>query len=166
MRISPITSRENLTVLRQIRLQWKHASSPFLKKAMIVLPSYGNSLPHFLLIQKHCVQKGHTINGENYASLLKQLRRDNKTKSPGQISEGVYFHQENATAPRSFVSMTALWLGFWTVSSPFQSSWTDYHLFPNIKNIWQNLSQLWRCCIGCWMDFWTKRKDCILCQFY
>ena len=53
-------------------------------------------------------QKGNTINGEYYANRLKQLRKAIKVKRHGQLTEGVLFHQDDASAHKSVVAMAAV----------------------------------------------------------
>ena len=51
-------------------------------------------------------QKGKTINGEYYVNLLRQLRKEIKSKQPGKLTKGVLFHQDNAPAHKSVVAMS------------------------------------------------------------
>ena len=76
--------------------QWKHPGSPLPKKAKTV-PSAGKVMASvfwdadgILLIDY--LQKGQTINGTNYASLLTQLREKIKIRRRGKLTEGVLFH--------------------------------------------------------------------------
>lgn len=49
------------------------------------------------------IQKGHTINGEYYANLLKQSQKAIKTKRPGKRTKRALLH-------RAIIQYTYLWL--------------------------------------------------------
>ena len=91
--------------------------------------------------KRHCVpdylQKGKTINGEDYAKLLRELRQAIKSKRPGKLTKGVLLHQENAPAHKSLVAMSAVHdCGFELIDHPPYSpdlAPSDYFLFPNLK---------------------------------
>lgn len=81
---------------KQQSKQWKHPGSPPPKKAKTV-PSAGKVMASvfwdadgILLIDY--LQKGQTINGTYYASLLTQLRENIKLKRRGKLTKGVLFH--------------------------------------------------------------------------
>ena len=93
-------------------MQWKHPGSPPQKKAKVV-SSAGKVMASVFWDAKGIVfidylEKGRTINGEYYAALLKQLRKEIKAKRPGKLTKGVLFHQDNAPAHKSVIAMAAL----------------------------------------------------------
>lgn len=49
-----------------------------------------------------CLHKGHTINGECYANLLRQLQMVTKTKQQGKLMKRALFLQENTAAHKSY----------------------------------------------------------------
>lgn len=106
------------------------------------------------------------INGEYYANLLRQLQK----AMPRKISERVLFHQDNAPAHKTLVSMAAMRnCGFELVDDPPDSpdlAPSDYHLFPNMKKYFagnqyhsdderffisgiQALQLRWKKCVDC-----------------
>ena len=54
------------------------------------------------------LQKGQTINGTYYASLLMQLREKIKIKRRGKLTKGMLFHQDNAPVHKSVIAMAAI----------------------------------------------------------
>ncbi|XP_014772049.1 uncharacterized protein LOC106870462 [Octopus bimaculoides] len=50
----------------------------------------------------------HTVNGEYFATLLRQLRNDVKTKRSGKLTICVLFHQDNALAHKCLISVAAV----------------------------------------------------------
>uniref|UniRef100_A0A3Q0RHJ7 Mos1 transposase HTH domain-containing protein n=1 Tax=Amphilophus citrinellus TaxID=61819 RepID=A0A3Q0RHJ7_AMPCI len=112
-------------------MQWKQPSSPTPEKAKVV-SSAGK-----VMISVFWDAKGHTINGEYYANLLRQLRKAIKSKWPGKLTKGVLFHQDNAPVHKSMVSVAAVCdCGFELVDHPPYSpdlAPSDYFLFPNMK---------------------------------
>ena len=52
--------------------------------------------------------KGQTITGQYYDNLLRKLREEIKRKRPGMLTKGVLFHQDNAPAHTSAVSMAQI----------------------------------------------------------
>uniref|UniRef100_A0A3Q0S4N0 Uncharacterized protein n=1 Tax=Amphilophus citrinellus TaxID=61819 RepID=A0A3Q0S4N0_AMPCI len=113
---------------KQQSMRWKHPSSPPPKKAKVVL-SAGKVMVSIFWDAK-CImfidylQKGHTVSGEYYANLLRQLRK-------------VLFHQDNAPAHKSVLAMDAVCdCGFELVDHPPYSpdlAPSDYFLHPNMK---------------------------------
>ena len=97
----------------------------------------------FLGCKRHCklfinpFQKGKTINGEYYAKLLRELRQEIKLKRPGKLTKGVLLHQDNASAHKSLVAMSAVHdCGFKLIDHlPYSLDLepSDYFLFPNLK---------------------------------
>ena len=83
------------------------------------------------------LQKGHTVNGEYYANLLRQLREAIKSKRPGKLTKGPLLHQDNAPAHKSVIAMAAVHdCGFELIEHPPYSpdlAPSDYFLFPNLK---------------------------------
>lgn len=55
------------------------------------------------------LQKGHTINGEYYANLQRQLQKAIKSKQPGELTKGVLFHQNKAPPHKSVVALAAVY---------------------------------------------------------
>ena len=85
----------------------------------------------------HYLQKGQTINGTYYASLLTQLREKIKIKRRGKLTKGVLFHQDNAPVHKSVIAMAAIHdCGFKLIEHPPYSpdlAPSDFHLFPKLK---------------------------------
>ena len=54
------------------------------------------------------LDKGHTITGTDYADLLRQLWEKIKQIRCGNMTRGVFFHQDNAPAHTSTVAMAAI----------------------------------------------------------
>ena len=54
------------------------------------------------------LDKSKTINGEYYSGLLQRLDQDVKNKRPHLATKIVLFHQDNATAHRSAITMVKL----------------------------------------------------------
>lgn len=92
-------------------MQWKHPSSPALKKANVI-SSTGKVMASILEMQKAVfidyIQKGHTINGEFNAKLLRQLWKAIKIKHSGKLPIEVLFHQDNILPHNSLVSIAAM----------------------------------------------------------
>ena len=126
---------------KQQSKQWKHPGSAPPKKAKTV-PSAGKVMASvfwdadgILLIDY--LQKGQTINGTYYASLLTQLREKIKIKRRGKLTKGVLFHQDNAPVHKSVIAMAAIHnCGFKLIEHPPYSldlAPSDFHLFPKLK---------------------------------
>lgn len=92
-------------------MQWKHPFSHAPKKAKVIL-SAGKLMASVFGMQKALLidylQKGYTLNREYNANLLRQLQMAIKTKCPGKLTKGVLFHQDNAPAHMSLVSIAAV----------------------------------------------------------
>ena len=54
------------------------------------------------------LQKGQTINGTYYASILRQLGENIKAKCRGELSKGVLFLQDHAPAHMSVITMATI----------------------------------------------------------
>ena len=93
-------------------MQWKHPSSPFPKKAKVVLSAEKVAASVFWdakgIVFIDYLQKRRTINGEYYANLLKEMRQVIKSKRPGKLTKGVLFHQNKAPAHESMVAMASV----------------------------------------------------------
>ncbi|XP_030588657.1 histone-lysine N-methyltransferase SETMAR-like [Archocentrus centrarchus] len=122
-------------------MQWNHLSSPPPKKAKVVSLA-GKVMVSVFWDAKGIVfidylQNGHTINGEYYANLLRQLRKAIESKRPGKLSKGVLFHRDNAPAHKSVLAMAAVRdCGFELIDHPPYSpdlAPSDYFLFRNMK---------------------------------
>lgn len=82
------------------------------KKAMVVA-SAGKIMPSVYLDTKGIVfivylQKGHTMNGEDYANLLRLLQKTIMSNRPRKLTKGVLFHQDGAPANKSLVSLASV----------------------------------------------------------
>lgn len=84
------------------------------------------------------LEKGKTITGAYYASLLDQLHSEIKTKRPHFAKRTVLFHHDNAPAHSSAIATAKLFeLRYEIVPHPPYSpdlAPSDYYLFPNLKN--------------------------------
>lgn len=126
---------------KQQSKQWKHASSPPPKKARVQASAGKVMLTVFwdqqgvLLID--FLQKGTTINGAYYASLLVKLRAAIKEKRRGMLTKGVRLLQDNAPVHNSRVALTqARSCGYDVLPHPPYSpdlAPSDFFLFPNLK---------------------------------
>ena len=79
------------------------------------------------------LEKGKTITGAYYASLLKQLREKIKQMRRGKLTRGVLFHQDNASVHKSTAAIHQC--GFQLVEHPAYSydlAPSDYYLFPKM----------------------------------
>lgn len=85
------------------------------------------------------LQKGQTITGAYYVTLLDRLGEELRTKRPRLARKKVLFHQDNAPVHKSTVAMAKLHeLGFGLLPHPPYSpdlAPSDFFLFPNLK-IW------------------------------
>ena len=122
--------------------QWKHVDSPPPKKARVT-PSAGKVMATVFwdsegILLTDFLEKGRTVTGDYYSSLLVQLRENIKSKRPGKLTKGVLFHQDNAPPHKAAVSMATIHqCGFEIVPHPPYSpdlAPSDFHLFPNLKN--------------------------------
>ena len=85
------------------------------------------------------LQKGQTITGEYYATLLRRLHKNCQRSIRNWRTKNILFHQDNAPAHTSAVSMTKVHkLGFKLLPHlPYSPDLVPSHffLFPNLK-IW------------------------------
>ncbi|QQP51330.1 Mariner transposase [Caligus rogercresseyi] len=83
------------------------------------------------------LQKGRTMNGEYYTSLLDRFNEDLKKKRPHLAKKKVIFHQDNARVHTCVVSMAKFYeLRYELLPHPPYSpdlAPSDYFLFPNLK---------------------------------
>ncbi|KYB24575.1 Mariner Mos1 transposase-like Protein [Tribolium castaneum] len=83
------------------------------------------------------LEKGKTINGPYYASLLDQLKQKIQEKRPGLVKKKILFHQDNAPCHKSVIAMEKInELGFELVPhAPYSPDLapSDFNLFPNLK---------------------------------
>ena len=83
------------------------------------------------------LQKGRTITGEYYATLLDKLNDEIKQKRPHMVKKKVLYHHDNAPSHTSLKAMIKLdQLRFELVAHPPYSpdlAPSNYYLFPNLK---------------------------------
>ena len=82
------------------------------------------------------LEKGKTITGESYSSLLDRLKTELQEKRPQLAHKKILFHHDNAPAHSSGVVAAKLELGFQLVPHPPCSpdlAPSAYYLFPNTK---------------------------------
>lgn len=83
------------------------------------------------------LQKGKTITGEYYVALLDRLNEEIKVSRPHLAHKKVIFHQDNAPAHKSIISMAKIHeLRYELLPHPPYSpdlAPCDYFLFPNLK---------------------------------
>ncbi|CAH2086943.1 unnamed protein product [Euphydryas editha] len=81
--------------------------------------------------------KGVSITGEYYASILERLKEAIKQKRRGKLTKGVLLLHDNAPVHKSRVALAALLkVGFDILNQPPYSpdlAPSDYYLFPKIK---------------------------------
>uniref|UniRef100_A0A3Q1EWS6 Tc1-like transposase DDE domain-containing protein n=1 Tax=Acanthochromis polyacanthus TaxID=80966 RepID=A0A3Q1EWS6_9TELE len=106
-----------------------------------------------------------TINGQYYASLVRQLREKIKEKRRGMLRRGVLFHQDNAPVYKSVVAMAAIHeCGFKLMQHPPYSpdlAPSDFHLFPKheteqdktYENGIKALQRRWKKCVDLQGDY-------------
>lgn len=86
------------------------------------------------------LQKGQTINGEYYATFLRQQRKAIKSKRPGKLGKGTLLQQINASAHMSVVAMAAEYDGGFQLVDlpPHTLIWHHLTIFssPACKNTW------------------------------
>ena len=121
---------------------WTGPGESALKKAKTV-PSAGKVMATIFwdsdgIILNDYLQKGKTITGEYYASLLDRFDAILKKKRP-HLAKKVLFHHDNAPAHTSVIATAKLFdLRYEILSHPPYSpdlAPSDYFLFPNMK-IW------------------------------
>ena len=121
--------------------QWKHSDSPPPRKFKVsksvgkIMVSVFWDASGILLVD--FLEKGRSINGEYYASLLGELRAAIVQKRRGKISRGVRLLQDNAPPHKSRVAVVkAIDCGFELLPHPPYSpdlAPSDFHLFPHMK---------------------------------
>lgn len=83
------------------------------------------------------LQTGKTITGEYYCSLLDQLDIKIREKRPGLTKKKIIYHQDNAPAHKSALTISKLTeLKYELLEHPPYSpdlAPSDFHLFPNLK---------------------------------
>lgn len=121
--------------------QWVEAGGSAPKKAKVVL-SAGKVMATVFwdaqgVILIDFLQKGKTINGNYYATLLHQLHQEIKTKRPHLAKKKILFHHDNAPAHSSAIATTKLVeLRYEILPHPPYSpdlAPSDFYLFPNMK---------------------------------
>lgn len=126
---------------KQQSKQWTARGEPASKKAKCV-PSAGKVMASVFWNAKGILlidylEKGKTITGEYYASLLEKLKAAIAEKRPGMAKKKVLFHHDNAPSHSSRVSQQKLTeLRFQMLPHPPYSpdlAPSDYHLFPKLK---------------------------------
>jgi len=85
------------------------------------------------------IDKGATITDSYYTPLLDKVKQAMVSKQQGKLSKGVLFLQDNASSHMAAITQQKLVdLHFEVLTHPAHSSdlaASDYHLFPNFKNI-------------------------------
>lgn len=83
------------------------------------------------------LEKGRTITGAYYASLLDRLNKEIKTKRKHLVKKKILYHHDNAPAHSSLIAQAKLFeLGYELLPHPPYSpdqAPSDYYLFPNLK---------------------------------
>ena len=130
----PETKRQNFL--------WKHADSPWPKKARQSKSTHTLLKIPFLdstgMIYMHWVPTGQTVNKEYYVEVLREFWKRFCRKRPALFKLGQWhFHQDNAPVHNSILVTDYLTkMGFKTVRhrpySPDLAPW-DFCLFPNLK---------------------------------
>ena len=69
--------------------------------ATVFWDSEGIHLMHFL-------EKGRTVTGHYYSTLLVKLREEIKSKRPGKLKKGILFDQDNAPPHKAAVTMATI----------------------------------------------------------
>lgn len=127
---------------KQQSKQWKHTSSPSAKKfkatksagkvmATVFWDRHGVILVDFM-------ERGTTINSDQYCEILEKLRRAIQNRRRGRLTKGVWLHHDNARVHTSRKT-TALLVKFgWDIvpHPPYSPDLApcDFHLFPKLKN--------------------------------
>ena len=111
--------------------EFKRGQTSTKNKATVFRDAQGSIVIDYL-------QKGQTITGEYYATLLSRLHKKLQTECPKLAHQKILFHQDNAPAHISAVSMVKDELGLKLLPHPLYSpdlAPSDFFLFPNLK-IW------------------------------
>lgn len=122
-------------------MEWKHVTSP-VKKKFKSQRSAGKVMLTVFWDRKGPItisflERGQTVNSENYCNLLTQVKKDIKNKRRGLQASGVVFHQDNArphTAARTLAQIDEM--GWDLLKHPPYSpdlAPSDYHLFGPLK---------------------------------
>ncbi|KMQ87583.1 mariner transposase [Lasius niger] len=128
---------------KQQSKQWTVSGESAPKKAKTVL-SAGKVMATVFwdsqgIILIDYLQKGQSITGAYYATLLNRLDEELRTKRPRLMKKKLLFHQDNAPAHTSVVAMAKVHeLGYELLPHPPYSpdlAPCDFFLFPNLK-IW------------------------------
>ena len=126
---------------KQQSRQWTMKGEPAPKKAKTVASASKVMATIFWdargIIFIDYLQKGKTVNGEYYATLLQRLQQEIKAKRPHLAKKKVLFHQDNAPVHTSVIAMAKIHeLKFELLPHPPYSpdlAPCDFHLFPNLK---------------------------------
>lgn len=126
---------------KQQSMEWRHSGSPRPKKFR-VQKSAGKVLASVFwdsrgVIMVDYIEKGKSITGEYYSSLLTRLHKKIVETRDKKFSKEVLFLQDNAPAHKSRIAMNTIHdLGFKTLDHPPYSpdlAPSDYYLFPQLK---------------------------------
>jgi histone-lysine N-methyltransferase SETMAR len=117
------SGEETPTQLRQARSAGKIMMVIFWDKDGVLLTEY--------------LQRGTTINGPYYASIIERLRSVILEKRRGKVNRGVLLLHDNAPVHKSNIVQAAIrQAGFVELNHPAYSpdiAPSDYHLFSNLK---------------------------------
>ena len=124
---------------KQQSKQWKHPGSPRQRRQRL-FHQLERLWPWFSgMLMVDYLQKGQTINGTYYASLLRQLRENIKLKRHRKLSKGVLFHQDNAPVHKFVIAMAAINdYGIKLIVHPPYSTVlapSNCHLFLKLKSV-------------------------------
>lgn len=121
--------------------EWRHRGSPPPRKFR-VQPSAGKIMATIFwdaegILLIDYLERGQTITGQYYATLITQLRDSIKEKRKGKLSRGILFNQDNASVHKSLVALNAIHnAGFELMAHPPYSpdlAPSDFYLFPKLK---------------------------------
>lgn len=122
-------------------MQWKHVTSPRVKKFKTVLSPKKVLATVFWdrrgIIHVEYLKYGNTVNAAGYCETLKRVRRAIQNKRRGMLTDGVVLLHDNATSHTARVTSSLLEQFRWEVlphppHSPDLAP-SDYHLFPFLK---------------------------------
>ena len=82
----------------------------------------------------HFLQKGHIVNRQYYTTLLWQLQYNIIAKCCGKLTKGMLFHQDNASAHKSAVTLTVAFN--WMIIHHILKIW--HHLTSICPQTWRN----------------------------
>ena len=111
-------------------MEWKHVSSPV---KIQISEKFKESHAHCVLGQNGPItisflERGNTVNSENYCELLTQVKKDIKNKRRGLQSRGVILLQDNARPHTAARTLAIEDLGWKLLFAP-----SDFHLFGPLK---------------------------------